>query len=128
LFNTRFLSGQRKYVFLVEGPFDALVIDGVAALGASLNERQIAWIAASDMQPIVVPDRDFAGNRLIDIAITQNWPVAFPHYGRHQWWEADIKDVDDAVRRYGKLYVMQSLLATAEVDHRKIQQRAKYRL
>jgi len=38
LFNTQFLTGKRRFVPIVEGAFDALLIDGVAALGASLVE------------------------------------------------------------------------------------------
>jgi hypothetical protein len=126
LFNAQFLTGPRQYVFIVEGVFDALVIDGVAALGGTLNERQIAWINQSDKRPVVVPDRDRSGSHLIDVAIQQHWAVAGPHFGRHQWWDADVKDADDAVRRYGKLYVMQSILATQETHPGKILQRASY--
>ena len=128
LFNMRYLTGPRHYVFLVEGAFDALAIDGVAALGGTLNERQIAWINQSDKRPIVVPDRDKGGGYLINVAIQQHWAVAGPHFGRHQWWDADVKDADEAVRRYGKLYVMQSILATQESHPGKIQQRASYRM
>lgn len=126
LFNTRFLSGPRRYVFIVEGVFDALGIDGVSPLGAMLNDRQIAWIKQSEKHPVVVPQRDAAGNRLVAIAIKQQWSVATPHYGRHQWWDADVKDAADAVQRYGKPYVVQSILATLECDPGKIQQRASY--
>ena len=126
LFNTKFLTGPRKYVFVVEGAFDALVIDAVAALGGTLNERQIAHINQCGKQVVVVPDRDRSGTDLVEIAIQQQWAVAAPHVGRHQWWDATIKDADDAVRRYGKLYVMQSILATQETSPGKIRQSAKY--
>lgn len=126
LFNTQFLSGPRKYVMIVEGVFDALVIDGVAALGATLNDQQIAWINQSGKQPVVVPDRDQAGDQLIEIAIRQHWPVAAPNYGRHQWWAPEVKDVAEAVQRYGKLYVTQSILATLETHAGLIRVRASY--
>jgi hypothetical protein len=128
LFNARFMSGPRRYVFIAEGMFDALGIDAVSPLGAMLNERQISWINRCGKRPVVVPQRDTAGNRLVEIAIKQQWSVAGPHYGRHQWWDADIKDAADAVRRYGKPYVVQSILATLESDAGKIQQRASYLL
>lgn len=126
LFNTRFLNGERHYIPIVEGVFDALLIDGVAALGASLNAQQIAWINQSGKQPVVVPDRDASGDRLVEIAIAQGWPVAAPHYGRHQWWEADVKDAAEAVCRYGKLYVLQSIIATQETHATLIRMRASY--
>ena len=126
LFNSQYLHSSRKYVFVVEGVIDALVIDGVAALGASLNDQQIAWIDQSIVQPVVVPDRDVAGKRLIEIAMRQGWPVAVPHYGRHQWWEADVKDTAAAVARYGKLYTVQSILATMVTHSSLIRLRTSY--
>lgn len=120
LFNSDCLRRARHYVFIVEGVFDALVLDAVGVLGGSLNDQQTAWINQSRCQPILVPDRDVAGTHLIEIAKQQNWAVAFPHYQRHHWWDADIKDADDAVRRFNKLYVVQSILATQERDPRKI--------
>jgi hypothetical protein len=128
LFNTAFLTGPRQYVLIVEGAFDALVIDAVAALGGTLNERQIAHINQCGKRVVVVPDRDRAGAHLIETAIQQHWAVAAPHVGRHQWWGASIKDADDAVRLLGKLYVMKSILATQETDPGKIRQSAKYYL
>jgi hypothetical protein len=126
LFNSQYLHTSRKYVFLVEGVIDALVIDGVATLGASLNNQQIAWINQSSAQPVVVPDRDVAGKHLIEIAIQQGWPVAVPHYGRYQWWEADVKDAAAAVARYGKLYTVQSILATMVTHSSLIRLRTSY--
>lgn len=123
LFNSKLLRSARRYVFIVEGVFDALVLDAVGVLGGDLNEQQISWINQSRCHPILVPDRDVAGKHLIEIAKQQHWSVAFPHYQRHHWWDADIKDADDAVRRFNKLYVVQSILATQERDPRKIDQR-----
>ena len=129
LFNAQQLHrSQHKYVFIVEGVFDALAIDGVAGLGATLNDHQIAWIKRSDKQPVVIPDRDAAGSRLVDIAIREKWSVATPHYGRYQWWEPDIKDVDEAVARYGKLYTVQSVIATITDHPIQIRQRTSYRV
>ena len=126
LFNTQFLAGPRQYVFLVEGAFDALAIDGVAALGGTLNDCHIGYINQCGKDVVVVPDRDRAGGHLITTAIRQQWAVATPHFGRHQWWDAKIKDADEAVRRYGKLYVMQSILATQQIDPGNIALGAKY--
>ena len=127
LFNIDLLTAaHRRYLFIVEGVFDALVIDGVGALGGSLNEQQIGWLNQSDKQPIIVPDRDKSGSGLIDVAITQGWPVATPHYGKHQWWDADVKDAAEAVLRYGKLYTLQSIVATLAHDAGQIRQRTSY--
>jgi RNase P subunit RPR2 len=111
LFNTHHLNNpQRKFAFIVEGTFDALAIDGVAALGSSLNEMQIASINNSSKKIVVVPDRDAAGSRMVDIALEQNWNVAIPVKAGNSWWDPKIKDVDEAVVKYGKLFVVKSII------------------
>jgi hypothetical protein len=127
LFNSAMLSNvDRAYVFIVEGVFDALAIDGVSALGASLNNDQINWIKQSGKTPIVVPDRDAAGRRLIEIALAQHWAVAAPAYGGRHWWHHDIKDAAEAVQRYGRLYTLRSIIETAERHPGMIRQRMDY--
>lgn len=129
LFNSRFLTEpNRKYIFIVEGVFDALVIDGVAAMGASLNEQQIGWINQSDKIPVVVPDRDEAGKRLVMVALKQGWSVAIPNYGGRRWWDGHIKDVDEAVARHGRLFTLQSIISTMTNDPQIIRQRISYTL
>lgn len=126
LFNTKFLTiPERKYVFIVEGVFDALVIDGVAALGATLNEKQIAWINQSGKQPVVIGDRDTSGAHLIDIAVKNHWAVATIYYRGNQWWDHDIKDCSEATRRYGKLYVVQSIVSNLTYQKTQIYERTR---
>lgn len=126
LFNTKFLTiPERKYVFIVEGVFDALVIEGIAALGGSLNEAQISWINHSNKQPVVIPDRDKSGRHLIEIAIRQGWPVATPCYPGNRWWDEDIKDCADATKRYDKLYVVQSIVANLTYNKTQIYERTR---
>lgn len=127
LFNIDLLQApQRAYVFIVEGAFDALCIEGVAALGGTLNAQQVAWIKQSDKQIVVVPDRDKAGMGLVNLAIEHGWAVAFPCYGRHQWWDHDVKDAAAAVQRYGQLFTLQSIIATMTSDPRHIRLRSRY--
>lgn len=118
LFNNRVLSlRQRRYVILVEGVFDALAIDGVGLLGANLNPQQIAWIKGSGATVILLPDRDRRGAQMIDVALHHGWHVAFPAlkdgHGRGNWWEPDVKDAADAVRRYGRVWTLMSVIETA---------------
>ena len=51
---------------------------------------------------------------LIKHAIEQGWSVAFPN------WEPDVKDVADAVQRYGKLFVIVDAIKTAQSGEIKI--------
>jgi hypothetical protein len=128
LFNAQFLTWpHRQYVFIVEGVFDGLTIDGVASLRSTLNDKQIDWINRCGKQPVVVPDRDKAGSHLVEIAIQQHWAVATPCFGRHQWWDADVKDAAEAVCRYNKLYTVQSILATQVTYAPEILARTSYK-
>jgi DNA primase len=105
LFNSNVMTkNNRKFIILVEGPFDAIAIDGVAALGSTLNKNQIAWLNAVDKEIIVLPDREAKNQDLIDCAIEQKWSVSFPS------WEKNIKDAADASKIYGKLYTIFSVI------------------
>ena len=95
---------NRKYVIVVEGPFDAIAIDGVATLGSELSKEQLAWLNSTDTEKIVLPDRQRKNQGLIDIAVENNWYVSFPD------WEADIKDAADATNRYGKLFTLKTVI------------------
>jgi hypothetical protein len=126
LFNIDALTNRkRRVVVLVEGVFDAIAVDGVGLCGARLNAQQIAWINATGKTVILVPDRDKAGARLIDLAVENQWNVAFPTFREGKgnfvrWWEPDVKDCAEAVRRYGRLWVLMSILKTAVSDKNEI--------
>ncbi len=117
---------HRKYILVVEGVFDALSIDGIAILGATIGDGQISQIVQSGKQPVIVADRDKAGDHLINVALKYKWPVSIMNYGHNQWWDSDIKDVDEAARRYGKLYTIQSIFASMTRNETKIRQRVFY--
>jgi len=111
LFNNNMLYDRSsRFVFLVEGIFDAIGLRGVAALGTSLSTIQRQWINSSGKDVILVPDRDKAGQPLIDIAINEGWDVAFPG----TMWEEDIKDAADAIKRYGRIYTLKTILDNRE--------------
>src|SRR5690606_27069763 len=73
LFNTEVLDNDWKYVIIVEGPFDALAVNGISALGGSLTPEQCKWINQSGKTPIVLPDLEKKGESLIDIALREGW-------------------------------------------------------
>jgi hypothetical protein len=122
LFNSRALEiPHRKYAFILEGPFDAIGVDGVGTLGAKLSDNQARWINTSGKIPVQVVDRDRSGIRNLDAALKNKWFVAFPRLASAGWWDADVKDVGKAVELYGKLYVTQSILSTMTQDPYKIE-------
>lgn len=114
VFNFDQQKEDQKYIFVCEGPFDALSINGVALLTNDIADQQARIINSSGAEVIVVPDQDEAGLLLIDKAIHYNWSVAFPN------WEDSIKDVSDAVQKYGKLFVLVDLIKTSQKGEIKI--------
>jgi hypothetical protein len=119
VFNTDRQLPDAKFVVVVEGPFDAMAIDGVAILSNQCNEHQADIIDSLAREVILVPDRDRAGARLVDDALEYGWSVSFPE------WEDNIKDVSDAVQRYGKLFVLKSILSAKETNRLKIELKKK---
>lgn len=108
----------RKYCFVVEGPFDAISIDGVAVLRNDINDQQATLINALRRQVVIVPDNDKAGKNLLECALQNEWSVSFP-----EWEEA--KDINEAVQMYGKIYVLKKIVENIENNPVKIKIRAK---
>jgi hypothetical protein len=114
VFNLNRQSHDRKYVIVVEGQFDAIAVDGVAIMHNEPNETQIARINALAREVIVVPDNDQAGTKMIKTAIDQKWSVSLPD------WGDDVKDVADAVKKYGRIYTLFTILKYREHNQIKI--------
>lgn len=107
VFNVDKQSSSQKYVLVCEGPFDALSINGVALLTNDIADQQARIINNLGAEVIVIPDRDMAGINLIKKAIHYNWAVSFPN------WDENVKDVADAVKKYGKLFTIVDCIETA---------------
>ena len=108
VFNVDAQDLLNKYVFVCEGPFDALAVDGVALLTNEISQQQAHIINQLGKEVIVIPDQDQAGLMLIKQAIDYDWSVAFPNWGE------DVKDCADAVKKYGKLFVIVDAIKTAQ--------------
>lgn len=111
---------QRGYVFnydnqpkqgntciLVEGQFDAISIGGCAYLGSNISDEQVKLISKLNREIIVVPDRDKAGMSICPSALELGYKVSIPE------WSSEIKDVNEAVARYGRLPTLLSILEAA---------------
>ena len=114
VFNVDEQDPKNKYVFVVEGQFDAYAIGGVGLLTNEIAQQQAHIINQLGKEVIVIPDQDKAGLMLIKQAIEYGWSVAFPT------WDNDVKDVADAVQRYGRLFVTVDAIKTAQQGEIKI--------
>ena len=125
IFNTDEQRPDSKFIIVVEGVFDAMAIDGVAVLGNECSEQQADIIDSFGREVIVVPDFDMHVNKhgnkvwpgeiLIDQAIEYGWSVSFPV------WAETCKDVGEAVAKYGKLFVLKTILDGKQHNRLKIE-------
>jgi hypothetical protein len=104
VFNIDAQGWGRKYVIVSEGQFDAIAVSGVGIMTNEPNEAQVMRLNALGREVIVVPDKDKPGAKMLKSAITNGWSASLPP------WEDDIKDIADAVKRYGRLYVLSTIL------------------
>lgn len=106
LFNQdKLYSPNRKFVIIVEGILDAVSIDGVAVMKQFLSTGQIEVLKTCEKKIIIVPDCDHSGKQLVDQAIKLGYSVSMPN-----WMDSNIKDVADAVKKFGRLAVMKLIL------------------
>jgi hypothetical protein len=115
VFNTNNQLADSKFVIVCEGPFDAMSIDGVAVLNNECNETQADIIESLGKEVIVVADKDRAGAKMINNAIEYGWTVSFPV------WLETCKDVNEAVVKYGKLFVLKTILDSKHSSKLKIE-------
>lgn len=110
VFNLDHQNYNRQFVVVCEGQFDAISIDGIAVMSNEINKQQSMLINQLGKQVIVVPDRDQPGLNILNSAMEYNYSVSMPD------WDSDVKDINDAVKKYGKiktlLMIKQSVLET----------------
>jgi hypothetical protein len=113
VFNLDRQTENRRYVIVTEGPFDAISIDGVALLGAEINDVQKILINSLGKEVILLPDKDHEGPRTVEKAIEFGWSVSFPDW-------TDCKDANDAIVKYGRLYTLYSIIKNKQSNELKI--------
>jgi hypothetical protein len=119
VFGTDLQRDSWQHVLVMEGVFDALCVGGLAVLHAEINDAQVRLIRSLEREVTVVPDHDEAGMKLVDRALELGWAVSMPN------WPADVKDVNDAVRRYGKVATMLSIFESRNTSRIRIEMAKK---
>ena len=120
VFGTDLQHADWQVAIVVEGVFDALSINGLAVLHAEVNDAQVRLIRSLGRQIVVVPDQDEAGMKLVDRAVELGWAVSMPE------WPDDVKDVNDAVIRWGRLATLLTIMQARETSKIKIGIRKKW--
>ena len=119
LFNLDNQTQDKAFVIVCEGPFDALSIDGCALLGAEIKESQNYLVRQLGKEVILVPDRDHEGPKTVEQALEYGWSVSMPE------WPDSVKDINDAVRKLGRLATLYLIIQAKESNSLKIQLQAK---
>lgn len=115
VFGLDFQKPQYEVCLLVEGIFDALCINGCALTHNTVNDDQAELLATLNKRIIFVPDHDKTGLDTCDRALSLGYSVSIPN------WEPDIKDVNDAVVKYGKVPTLLSILQNATTSKIKVE-------
>jgi len=119
VFNIDIQKPEWQVCIVTEGIFDALSIDGVAVMHNDISNDQALLLSTLNKQIILVPDRDKTGLELCDRALELGYSVSLPN------WDSDVKDVNDAVVKYGKLPTLLSILHSATNSKIKIEMQRK---
>ena len=104
---------------VTEGIFDALSINGCALTTNSISDEQAELLKGLNRKIIVVPDHDKSGMEIINRAIDFGFYVSIPD------WDVGVKDVNDAVIKYGRLSTLLSILQSATNSKIKLEMQRK---
>jgi hypothetical protein len=89
-------------LFVTEGVFDAITLNGICILGSSLNEVKIQLLKSSSRRIIFIIDSNTAGENLAHKALAHGWEVTMVHPG--------AVDANRSVQLYGLPFTVYSLL------------------
>jgi hypothetical protein len=92
-----------KPLFILEGFFDAILLNGIAIFGNKIKNGQIELINRSNREKIYIPDITGKGFIAAKQALDLGWNVSVPDIG-------ECKDINEAIIKYGKLYVMKTIM------------------
>lgn len=99
------LQKEKSSICIVtEGVFDALSIGGCAILHDDINDEQAYILSKINKKIIYVPHIDRPGLNVCERALSLGYNISIPS------WEPDIKDINEAVVRYGKVATLYSIV------------------
>jgi hypothetical protein len=108
-----------QIVIVSEGLYDAQVLDGVATLHETISPEQAHQLYRLNRKVIYVPDQDKTGISSIEQVLEYGFNVSVPLWGDH------VKDINDAVKTYGRLPTLLSIIESATMNSIKIQSALK---
>jgi DNA primase len=76
---------------------------------------QAQLLSSLNKQIIYIPDRDSTGLEICEKALDLGYKISLPE------WDSRVKDVNDAVVKYGKLPTLLSILQSTTTSRIKLQ-------
>lgn len=98
----RLYDYTRGPLLVTEGVFDALMFNGLAILGSSLNEAKIQLLSKSPRRLVFVIDKDRNGRLLAEKVLSLGWDITFCPNG--------AEDLNKSVQRFGKTWTASQLI------------------
>lgn len=93
---------SRIPLFVTEGVFDAMLVDGISILGSKLSPAKMELLSKTHRRLIFVIDKDTNGKHLANTVLSKNWEIAFAPNG------AD--DINHSVQRFGLSWTIYQLM------------------
>jgi len=101
IYNIDALSRGTGPLFVSEGVFDAIPLDGIALIGSKLNQAKTDWLMKSKRDLIFIIDKDNNGKKLAYKVLSYGWKITFaPDF---------TNDVNDSIIKYGELWTIHQL-------------------
>lgn len=92
-------------LFITEGVFDAIPLNGVCLLGSTLNQSKFEILKRSRRRKIFVFDKDTSGGALGKTVIEHGWEITHV--------DDRVNDVNDSIIQLGLPYTIYSLIQNA---------------
>ncbi len=98
-------SYEAAPLFVTEGVFDAIPLNGIAIMSAALNAARIEILKRTKRRLIFVIDRDQSGGELGKAVLANGWELTFV--------DIRAKDINDSIIKFGLPYTAYSLIKNA---------------
>lgn len=89
-------------LFVTEGIFDAISVNGISILGSKLNETKKEILHTSKRRLVFVIDRDKNGKRLAENVLKEGWEISFSPLGHD--------DINRSVQKAGFIWTSFELM------------------
>lgn len=100
---------SRLPLFVTEGVFDAMMVDGISILGSKLNPAKIELLSKTQRRLIFVIDKDKNGKHLAEDVLNRGWEIAFAPGGAN--------DLNASVQRFGLSWTIFELMKSIPKDY-----------